>query len=64
MLQNQRFLTVPLADKVNVAYSFVKSHAKSKIILFVSSCKQARARAGRGGERRVPDPAASTLAAH
>lgn len=50
--QNQRFLSVPLPDKVNVAYSFVKSHAKSKIILFVSSCKQARAEGG-GHPRRL-----------
>ena len=36
----QRYLVCPLADKVNMLFSFVKHHLKTKTLVFVSSCKQ------------------------
>ena len=36
----QRYMVCPLADKINMLYSFVKHHLKTKTLVFVSSCKQ------------------------
>ena len=38
----QTYVVVKLQDKLNLLYSFVRSHLTSKTIVFVSSCKQAR----------------------
>lgn len=38
----QSVMTVPLHHKLNAVYSFVKSHLKSKTIIFLSSCSQVR----------------------
>lgn len=38
----QKYVVVDLPDKLNVLFSFIKSHTKSKIIVFISSCKQVR----------------------
>mmetsp|Transcript_32136 Transcript_32136/g.67549 ORF Transcript_32136/g.67549 Transcript_32136/m.67549 type:complete len:629 (+) Transcript_32136:472-2358(+) len=38
----QSMMTVPLHHKLNAIYSFVKSHLKSKTIIFLSSCSQVR----------------------
>ncbi|CAH2351786.1 ATP-dependent RNA helicase Dbp4p [[Candida] railenensis] len=36
----QYYITVPLDDKLNTLWSFIKSHLKSKILVFFSSSKQ------------------------
>jgi ATP-dependent RNA helicase DDX10/DBP4 len=38
----QKYVVVDLPHKLNVLFSFIKSHTKSKIIVFISSCKQVR----------------------
>ncbi|KAA0169947.1 hypothetical protein FNF28_01737 [Cafeteria roenbergensis] len=38
----QAYVVCPLADKVNLLWSFVKAHLKQRTIVFVSSTKQAR----------------------
>lgn len=38
----QAFVVCPLGDKINLLWSFLKSHLRHKSIIFVSSCKQAR----------------------
>jgi ATP-dependent RNA helicase DDX10/DBP4 len=38
----QSMVTVPLEHKLNAVYSFVKSHLRSKSILFLASCSQVR----------------------
>ena len=38
----QHYAVCCLSEKLNVVWSFVKSHLKSKTIIFFSSCKQAR----------------------
>ncbi|KAL7544050.1 hypothetical protein ACHAXR_013489 [Thalassiosira sp. AJA248-18] len=38
----QSVMTVPLHHKLNAIYSFVKSHLRSKTIIFLSSCSQVR----------------------
>ncbi|OAD70234.1 hypothetical protein PHYBLDRAFT_115652, partial [Phycomyces blakesleeanus NRRL 1555(-)] len=38
----QHYVVAELPKKLDILYSFVKSHLKSKTIVFVSSCKQAR----------------------
>ncbi|GMH49560.1 hypothetical protein TrLO_g5827 [Triparma laevis f. longispina] len=38
----QTYLTCALGDKLNVLYSFIKSHLKKKTIIFLSSCSQVR----------------------
>jgi ATP-dependent RNA helicase DDX10/DBP4 len=35
-------VTVPLEHKLNAVYSFIKSHLRSKSILFLASCSQVR----------------------
>jgi ATP-dependent RNA helicase DDX10/DBP4 len=35
-------MVVPTEDKINTFYSFLKSHLKQKIVVFVSTCKQVR----------------------
>ena len=39
---NQSLIVVPLEHKLNAIYSFVKSHLKSKSIIFLASCSQVR----------------------
>ena len=36
----QAYAVVPLASKMDVLYSFIRSHLKSKIIVFLSTCPQ------------------------
>lgn len=36
----QSYIEVPLTDKLDILYSFIKSHLKSKLIVFLSSSKQ------------------------
>ncbi|TPX59385.1 hypothetical protein PhCBS80983_g02540 [Powellomyces hirtus] len=38
----QKYLVCNLPQKLDILYSFIKTHLKSKIIIFVSSCKQVR----------------------
>jgi ATP-dependent RNA helicase DDX10/DBP4 len=38
----QRWVETPVERKLDVLYSFIKSHLKQKMIVFVSSCKQVR----------------------
>lgn len=38
----QTYVVSRLEDKLNVLYSFIKTHLKNKSIVFVSSCKQVR----------------------
>jgi len=38
----QKYVVCELKDKMDVLYSFLKTHLKSKIIVFLSSCKQVR----------------------
>ena len=38
----QNYIVCELQDKLNVLYSFLRSHVKSKIIVFMSSCKQVK----------------------
>ena len=36
------FMVTPLKDKLDTLFSFLKSHTKSKILVFISTCKQVR----------------------
>ena len=38
----QSYVVVPLEHKLNAVYSFIKTHLKSKTILFMASCAQVR----------------------
>jgi ATP-dependent RNA helicase DDX10/DBP4 len=38
----QSYVVVPLEHKLNAIYSFVKTHLRSKTIIFMSSCSQVR----------------------
>lgn len=38
----QRYMVIPIEEKLNVLYSFIKSHLKCKILVFVNSCKEVR----------------------
>lgn len=38
----QNYIVCNLQDKLNVLYSFIKTHLKSKIIVFFSTCSQVR----------------------
>eukprot|EP00730_Choanoeca_flexa_P014908 TRINITY_DN6692_c0_g1_i1.p1 TRINITY_DN6692_c0_g1~~TRINITY_DN6692_c0_g1_i1.p1 ORF type:complete len:731 (+),score=200.44 TRINITY_DN6692_c0_g1_i1:317-2194(+) len=38
----QAYMEVPLHRKLDVLYSFIRSHTTSKVLVFVSSCKQVR----------------------
>ena len=38
----QNYIVCELQDKLNVLFSFLRSHVKSKIIVFMSSCKQVK----------------------
>lgn len=38
----QRFVVVELNQKLDMLYSFLKTHLKQKILVFLSSCKQVR----------------------
>lgn len=38
----QKYIVCPLPEKLDRLYSFIKSNLKSKIIVFLSSCKQVR----------------------
>jgi ATP-dependent RNA helicase DDX10/DBP4 len=39
---SQHYVVCPLQDKINLLYSFIRSHLQSKTIVFLSSCKQSR----------------------
>ena len=39
---SQHYMIVDLHKKMDVLWSFVKSHLKSKVVIFMSSCKQVR----------------------
>ena len=39
---SQYYMVVSPQDKINTFYSFLKSHPKQKIVVFVSTCKQVR----------------------
>lgn len=47
----QAYMVVGLHEKMDVLWSFIKSHLKAKVIIFLSTCKQVRARQGRRGCR-------------
>jgi ATP-dependent RNA helicase DDX10/DBP4 len=38
----QHWLEVPLAEKINTLYGFLRANPKSKMIVFLSSAKQVR----------------------
>jgi ATP-dependent RNA helicase DDX10/DBP4 len=38
----QNYIVCPLQEKLDVLFSFIKSHLKSKIIVFMSTCSQVR----------------------
>lgn len=38
----QRYMIIPIEEKLDVLYSFIKSHLKCKILVFVNSCKEVR----------------------
>merc|ERR1712008_258908 len=38
----QSYVVVPLEHKLNCVFSFLKSHLKSKTIVFLASCSQVR----------------------
>src|SRR5215475_9673042 len=37
-----RYVVCPLDKKLDILWSFIKSHLQSKILVFMSSCKQVR----------------------
>lgn len=39
---SQHYVVTPLEKKLDILYSFVKTHLKNKTIVFLSSCKQTR----------------------
>lgn len=39
---HQNYIVCPLHEKLDVLFSFIKSHLKSKIIVFMSTCAQVR----------------------
>ncbi|CAB60250.1 ATP-dependent RNA helicase dbp4 [Schizosaccharomyces pombe] len=39
---NQFYLTVPLTEKLDILFGFIRTHLKFKTIVFLSSCKQVR----------------------
>ena len=41
-LQSQTYMVCSLKDKLNVLFSFVKGHLKTKTLVFLSTCKQVR----------------------
>ena len=36
----QNYIVCPLHQKLDILFSFIKSHLKSKLIVFLSSCSQ------------------------
>ena len=38
----QAYVICPLNFKLNILYSFIKSHLTNKVVVFCSSCKQVR----------------------
>ena len=38
----QAYMVCELHDKVNVLWSFIKTHLRSKVIIFLSTCKQVK----------------------
>lgn len=38
----QNYIVCPLEEKLNILYSFIKTHLKHKIIVFMSTCSQVR----------------------
>jgi hypothetical protein len=41
-LNSQAYVICNLQDKLNLLFSFIRTHVHSKTIVFVSSCKQSR----------------------
>lgn len=39
---SQHYIVVPLAEKLDTLYGFIKTHLKTKSLVFFSSCKQVR----------------------
>ncbi|KAI3640984.1 hypothetical protein MIR68_001862 [Amoeboaphelidium protococcarum] len=39
---SQHYLVCELYEKIDILYSFIKTHLQSKVIVFMSSCKQVR----------------------
>ncbi|KAJ3315459.1 ATP-dependent RNA helicase dbp4 [Boothiomyces sp. JEL0838] len=39
---NQSYIVCPLPNKLDILFSFLKTHLKSKILVFLASCKQVR----------------------
>ena len=39
---SQNYAVCDLGDKLNMLWSFVKSHKRKKLLVFVQSCKQAK----------------------
>lgn len=37
---SQHYLTIPLPQKLSLLFSFIRTHLKSKILIFLSSCRQ------------------------
>lgn len=37
---DQHYMVVPLEEKLNMLFSFLRSHTKSKLLVFFSSCRQ------------------------
>ena len=38
----QMCIVCPIAEKMNVLFSFIKTHLRDKVLVFLSSCKQAK----------------------
>ncbi|KAH7644170.1 atp-dependent rna helicase ddx10-like protein [Dermatophagoides farinae] len=38
----QSYIVCPIEDKINMLWSFIRQHTKHKIIIFMSTCKQAK----------------------
>ena len=38
----QMYVVTPIKEKLNVLFSFIKTHLKDKILIFLSSCKQVK----------------------
>ncbi|OTF72608.1 ATP-dependent RNA helicase DDX10-like protein, partial [Euroglyphus maynei] len=38
----QSYIVCPIEDKINMLWSFIRQHTKHKIIVFMSTCKQAK----------------------
>ena len=41
-LEKQTYIVCPLKEKLNILFSFIKKHLKTKTLVFLSTCKQVR----------------------